>query len=120
MEHINAIPETGDRIIVVNVPEKYPFRDLYAGIGTVDQRWLGADSERVASVHGYTPYKVKGGSRLQMSCSGGHHYWPRTSLRFLERKPADFWQFKGAHRAGDYETYQEEVNWFEVDFNAAA
>ena len=103
-------PKRGDRIIIKNIPKDYPF--TCRGLGTVD----AIDAQNIFNVGfftGYTPYKDD-----CFTVSGAGHSCPLDKLRFLKNDLADFWRFKnGIRLSHNGETYQEKVNYFEVDFN---
>lgn len=69
---------------------------------------------RVGFMTGYTPYLHDG----DFSCSGGGHGAPIDLLKFIETAPANFWRFKNnLPKAHNGETYQLEVNIFEIEFS---
>jgi len=108
-------PQQGDRIIIKNIPEEYPFKDLYQGEGVIDNSFNGTainDNGKVGFFTGYIPYKDK-----DFSCSGCGYSIPADKLKYIETKLGTFWKFKnGIMRAGNAEYYQETVNYFEADF----
>lgn len=111
-------PENGDRIIIKNVPEDYHYRDLYQtegryeGVVDVSMKEYQTPGH-VSFLTGYTPHLD--GNHFEVSgCVNGCKV---SDLTFIERKPANFWRFKhGIRCAHSVETYQRDVNYWELDF----
>lgn len=117
------IPQNGDRIIIKNIPENYQYADLYKTngefIGTVEDHFdLIKEKGYVSFFTGYIPYKRKDENKEKISCSGCGNGCDLRNLKFLYRKPAKFWQFKeNIWKANNSEIYEEEVSFFEIEFN---
>jgi hypothetical protein len=112
-------PKEGDRIIIKNVPNDYPFKDLYKGLGTVQDHFGSIPDGSIPFFTGYEPFKKKGDAMRFMSCSGSGFSAPITALTYEGEKPAPFWQFKdGEMKAHNGETYQEVVSYWSVEFKA--
>lgn len=113
-------PKRGDRIIIKNIPEDYPYRHLYFTEGrpegvvdVLDIDLNECNNEFVGFFTGYTPYKDD-----CFSISGSGNSAPLKKVKFVKNDFANFWRFKdGIRRAHNGETYQEKVNYFEIDFN---
>ncbi len=115
------IPQNGDRIIIKGVPDNYPYKDLYKTngefIGTVQDHFSLIKEGHVSFFTGYMPYKRKNENKEGISCSGCGNRCDLKDLKFLYKSSAKFWQFKKDEwKANNGEIYEEEVNFFEVEF----
>jgi hypothetical protein len=111
-------PAQGDRIKVLNIPEGYPWADLYAS-GVIDTDLDGNVIHENGVVGFFTsanhfPYKDNNGKVSISGCGNCVHI---SKLKYIETKPGIFWKFKdGIPRAGGAEYYEEPVNYFECEF----
>ena len=109
-------PLQGDRIKVLNIPEGYPWADLYEG-GVIDTDLDGNVIHQNGLVGFFTganhyPYKDK-----TVSISGCGNCVHVSKLRYIETAPGTFWKFKdGVMKAHNAEYYEEPVNYFECEF----
>lgn len=111
-------PQTGDRITVLNVPQDYAYKDLYKGLGTIDDTWNNiAENGRVTFCNGYVPFKNKGRAMATISVSGCGHGCNVSALKYEGMKEAPFRQFKDNNwKAGNAEEYTQLCNYWTVDF----
>lgn len=116
MERIEMKPNQCDRIIIRNVPDNYPYKNHFQGLGVVDVGFNGraiSDNGNVCFFTGYVPYKDH-----DFSCSGFGHSVKFSNMKFVETKPAPYWKFiDGIKKAHNAETYYVPSNYYEVDFN---
>jgi len=113
--------KNGDRIIIKNVPEDYGYKSSYItegkyeGVVCTKYTRKGDDSCYFTCL--YTPYQVKGVPSTY-SASGSGHTVDVDKMKLVKRDLATFWQFKeGIAKAHNGEDYQEEVNYYEIDFS---
>jgi hypothetical protein len=110
-------PSQGDRVKVLNIPEGYPWADLYEN-GVIDTDLDGNVIHKNGLVGFFTganhfPYKDR-----TISISGCGNCVHISRLKYTETKPGTFWKFKdGIPKAGGAEYYEEQVNWFECEFS---